>query len=171
MLNRIPTTNVIPTAIHSPDEERGFDLREGIGFLWRQWIFIASILGAVLFVAGVYVFSETPRYTATAQVLLEMQQELPGKSDAILSQANLDFEMVESQLAIIKSTVFLKRVVEKLRLASEPEFGSPTTQAAQAPSLLSRIRSAFLGRPAASASTLRTMAMPFRRMSCPQFKR
>ena len=71
---------VAPTSVINPnEEEHGFDLREGIGFVWRQWIFISSIVGAVLFVAAVYVFSVTPRYTATAQVLLEPQRERAAK--------------------------------------------------------------------------------------------
>jgi polysaccharide biosynthesis transport protein len=152
MLNRVTATSAFPSAIHPPEEEHGFDLREGIGFLWRQWIFVTSVVGVVLFVAAVYVYLQTPRYTASAQVLLELQQERPGKEDAILSQANLDFEMVESQLAIIKSTVFLRRVVEKLGLVSDPEFGSPAHQVAQASSLFARIRSALLGSSAASPS-------------------
>ena len=36
----------------------------------------------------------------------------------------LDYAMIESQMAIIRSTVFLRRVVEKEHLVSDPEFGS-----------------------------------------------
>ena len=69
----------IPTAIRRPRKSTVSTCARRLGFLWRQWIFIASILGAVLFVSAVYVYSETPRYTASAQVLLEMQQEMAGK--------------------------------------------------------------------------------------------
>src|ERR1700733_5753821 len=149
MLNRPASTSTLSNVIHPSEEEHGFDLREGIGFLWRQWMFITSIVGAVLFVAAVYVYSETPRYTATAQVLLEMQpQQMPGKEDAVLADADMNFEMIESQLAIIKSTVFLKRVVEKLGLVSDPEFGSKPVQ--QSASLTRSILSLFHG---ASAET------------------
>ena len=160
MLNRLGQTGAIPLVTHPPDGEHGLDLREAIGFLWRQWIFITSILIAVLFVAAVYVFSETPRYTATALVLLEIQQELAGKQDAILSQVNLDSEMVESELAIIKSTVFLQRVVEKSGLVSDPEFGSAPPQVAQVPSLLARVRSALTGGSIASAVPVPVSAPP-----------
>ena len=153
MLNRLTATSTVPAAIAPPEDEHGLDLREAIGFLWRQWIFIASVVGAVLFVTAVYVYSETPRYTATAQVLLEMQQEMAAKEDPILSQIRLDPEAIESELAIIKSDVFLRRVVEKLGLVSDPEFGSAPPQAAPAPSLFGRIRSAFGGSSVASASS------------------
>jgi capsular exopolysaccharide synthesis family protein len=152
MLNRLTSTSAIPSAIHPPEEEHGLDLREAIGFLWRQWIFIASIVGAVLLVAAVYVYSETPRYTATAQVLIELQQETAGKEEnAFFTSIRLGPDMIESQLAIIKSSVFLQRVVEKLGLVSDPEFGSPIPQAAKTPSLFARVRSAFGGSPVVSA--------------------
>jgi succinoglycan biosynthesis transport protein ExoP len=129
MLNRITPT----TDLNRAEEEQGFDLREGIGFLWRQWVFIISILGTVLFVSAVYVYSETPRYSASAQVLLEPHvQNGNRKDDADLTEANLDYAMVENQLAIIKSTVFLQRAVEKLQLVSDPEFGSRHPEASQA---------------------------------------
>jgi uncharacterized protein involved in exopolysaccharide biosynthesis len=67
MLNRLPSTSIINPA----HDAHSYDLREGVGFLWRQWAFIASIVGAVVLVAAVYVFTTTPRYTAGAQVLLD----------------------------------------------------------------------------------------------------
>lgn len=98
MLNRLTSTSAVPTVIRPTEEEHGLDLREAIGFLWRQWTSITSVLGAVLFVAAVYMYSETPRYTASAQVLLEMQQEMAGKQDAILSQVNLDLRRSKASL-------------------------------------------------------------------------
>jgi succinoglycan biosynthesis transport protein ExoP len=74
---------------------------------------------------------ETPRYTANTQVLLEPQKEKAAGAETVLSDANLDYATVENQLAIIRSTVFLRRVVEKERLVSDPEFGSPTPEGPQ----------------------------------------
>jgi capsular exopolysaccharide synthesis family protein len=143
MLNRVTPT----TDLNRPEEEQGFDLREGIGFLWRQWMFITTILGTVLFVSAVYVYSETPRYSASAQVLLDPQTQRPGGKDAAdVADANLDYAMVENQLAIIRSTVFLQRVVEKSQLVLDPEFGPRRPQAsdtAQPISFYAKIRSMF----------------------------
>jgi succinoglycan biosynthesis transport protein ExoP len=138
MLNRLSHTS----AINAPEEEHGFDLREGIGFIWRQWIFIATIVCMILFGSAIYISSETPRYTASAQVLLEPQRERAAKDETILSDTNLDYAVVENQLAIIKSSVFLQRVVEKVGLAADPEFGSGSPPA---PSMFARIRAAFGG--------------------------
>ena len=113
MLNRLSTSTINPA--NPAEGEHGFDLREGIGFVWRQWLFISSIVGAVVLVATVYEFTRTPRYTAGALVLLEPQRVRPLKEDAILDP-NLNYNMVESQIAIIKSAVFMRRVVDKLQL-------------------------------------------------------
>ena len=103
-------------------DEHGFDLWELISFLWREWKFIALVASVTLLVGVVYVLRETPLYTASADILLEPRKErAPGES--ILADANLDFAMVESQMAIIRSSVFLRRVVEKERLYSIPNSG------------------------------------------------
>jgi succinoglycan biosynthesis transport protein ExoP len=121
------TRNYSNTAQDHPGEESGFDLREMIGFVWRQWKFITSVVVATLVIAAVYNWAATPRYTASALVLLEPQSDRVPGADAI-NNANLDFAIVESQLAIIKSTVFLRRVVERANLVTDPEFGSGSVQ-------------------------------------------
>lgn len=124
MLNRVTPLRTIDRPVDRTEEKPGFDLREGIGFLWRQWIFISCFVGAVLFMSGVYLFTVTPRYTATALVLLEPQRQQLPKSDVVGSDEIIDFSMVAGQLEVIGSSVFLRRVVEKLNLVSDPEFGS-----------------------------------------------
>src|ERR1035437_6766698 len=96
-------TRTYPNSTHvQPEAERGFDLREMIGFVWRQWKFIASVVVATLVIAAVYTWTATPRYTASALVLLEPQSDRVPGADANYNNANLDFSMVESQMAIIK---------------------------------------------------------------------
>ncbi len=129
MLNR-------PSPVHLFNAEEGehrFDLHELISFVWRRWKFIASITGLVLLIGTVLLLRQTPLYTATSNVLLDRQREKAPGVEAILTDVNLDFAMVESQMAIIRSTVFLRRVVEKEHLASDPEFG--TRAAAQGSSI------------------------------------
>ena len=120
------------TAIEQPAKEHRFDLREAIGFAWRHWKFIASVVGVTLLVAVVYVLKQTPLYTATAQVLLE-PPKVTRPGNAILSEDSIDLTdaLIENQLAIIRSTVFLRRVVQKEHLVSDPEFGSRSPPEAQ----------------------------------------
>jgi polysaccharide biosynthesis transport protein len=103
---------------------RTFDLREVVSFLWRRWKLICAICAAVMLIAMVILSRQTPLYTATAQILLVPQKEKAPGPEAILTDVTLDFQVVESEIAIIRSTVFLTRVVEKEHLVSDPEFGS-----------------------------------------------
>jgi polysaccharide biosynthesis transport protein len=123
MLNRIP----VPAALDAGEGEHGLDLREILSFAWRQWKFILGMTGVVLLIGIVSLLRQTPLYTATAQVLLDPQREKAPGTEAILSDAGLDYAVVESQMAIIRSTVFLRRVVEKEHLVADAEFGSGQT--------------------------------------------
>ena len=119
MLNRLSPTSTLGAT----EGEQGFDLREMIGFAWRQWKFIASVATVTLVIGTVTLLKETPLYTASALVLLDPPREKATGTEAIFSDMNLlDDAMIESQLSVISSTVFLRRVVEKEHLVSEPEF-------------------------------------------------
>jgi succinoglycan biosynthesis transport protein ExoP len=114
--------------VDASEVQAGFDLREILSFAWRQWKFIAAVVGISLLVGTVSLLRQTFLYTATAQVLLEPQRaRLPGAE--FITDINLDLAMIESQTAIIKSSEFLRRVVEKERLFSDPEFGSAAPDA------------------------------------------
>src|SRR5438132_545304 len=107
--------------------EHRFDLRELLSFLWRQWKFIAILTAVVLTVGTTFLLRQTPLYTATSQVLLDRQREKAPGVEAILTDVNVDISMIESRMAIIRSSVFLRRVVEKERLAAE-ESGARAAQ-------------------------------------------
>jgi len=103
-------------------EAEGFDLRDIANFLWRRWKFIASVTVLAALVGTVYLSRQTPVYTSSTQILLD-----PHKSSKALGQdeeVTFDLASIEGQMAIIRSTVFLRRVVEKERLVNDPEFGS-----------------------------------------------
>lgn len=93
------------------EAEHGFDLRERLSFAWRHWKFVAAITLLCLVVGITYLLQITPLYTATAQVLIDRQkQKTPG--DEFVNDADLSrLAMLENQVAIIRSTAFLRRVV------------------------------------------------------------
>jgi exopolysaccharide transport family protein len=106
---------------NASEGEQGFDLREALGFAWRQWKFIVGITLLAVIVGTVYLFNQTPLYTATAEVLLDQPKaKMPG-GEAIATDLNfLDAAMLQSQVAIVRSTVLLRRVVERAHLAPMP---------------------------------------------------
>lgn len=104
---------------------RRFDLAWLLSSLWsnKLWIILLALLGAVL--AGLFSLTLTPRYQATAQLIIDprelrvLQNEVtPGAvgSDSTTAYA-------ESQARVIASDSVKMRLVEAERLDIDPEFG------------------------------------------------
>jgi exopolysaccharide transport family protein len=110
-------TPVVSTA------DDAIDLRQILNFLQRRWKLIATTALLVTALAFVVTIALTPRYTATAQVLLEPKKDGIFGADSILPELNLDSGNVDSQISVIQSISLLRRVVEKYKLTQDPEFG------------------------------------------------
>jgi len=105
------------------DAGGGFDIHEAINFVWRQWRLIAGVAALALLIGAVHIARQTPLYTAIAQLLLDPRKEKAVGQDAIMEDDFRDLAMIENQMAIIKSSDLLRRVVQKERLVNDPEFG------------------------------------------------
>ena len=107
-------------ALHEPEVrggERQFDLHGSLSFIWRHWKFVLATTMIVFLVGIVLLLWAIPLYTATSEVLLDRQhQKAPGGGDVILDDLTLDAAALESQISILRSTVLLRRVVEKEHL-------------------------------------------------------
>ena len=91
---------------------------------WRRWKLILSTAAVVAAVTYIALLAVTPRYTATAQVLLDPgNQKLLGSAN-LIPELSLDSGNVDSQLSLIRSTNLLRRVVEQTKLTQDPEFGA-----------------------------------------------
>jgi hypothetical protein len=62
--------------------------------------------------------------TRSIDAALDPRKEKAVGNDAVLTDLALDLGAIESQMAIIRSTALMRRVVEKERLYFDPEFGS-----------------------------------------------
>lgn len=136
------------TAIEPPDSDTGgdhFDLRDAVSFAWREWKFIGVVAAVVMLVGVVLLLRQTPLYTATSEILLDRPREKVAGTEAILSDVNLDVAMIESQMAIIRSSVFLRRVVEKNHLAPDQSTGTAAASPPAPPhsAVLDTVRSLF----------------------------
>src|SRR5690242_11997163 len=106
----------LPSAGEPSAAEPLFDLRQILSFAWRHWRFTAGITCVVLLIGITILMQLTPLYTATAQILLEREREKAPGIEAILTAADPDIAMIEGELAVLKSSVFLRRVVEREHL-------------------------------------------------------
>lgn len=126
----------------APPEQPGFDLRDWINFVWRRWRLIAGVASLALLLGALYLARQTPVYTATAQVLLDPSRQRPvSRNDDVLSELPLDMAAIESEMAVIRSTVLMTRVAEKNNLVNDPEFGAGP--AGDGWSLLASVRTLF----------------------------
>src|SRR3954454_19545152 len=121
---------------HIGARHEAFDLREWVSFAWRHWKFIAAITAIVLVVGAAYLINQTRLYTATAQVLLDPQKEKMPGGDAMLAESRLSLAVIDSQIAIIRSTVFLRRVVERAHLVPTDSVATNPASVADEKSLL-----------------------------------
>ncbi len=140
----------------SAEDAGAFDMRDAVNFLWRQWKVILSVAAVSLLLGAIHISRQTPIYTATAQLYLDPNKEKANAQEAVFSELlNFDQSAIESQIAIIKSSDLIKRVVEKEHLVDDAEFGAAPAPAAASPGLVARTRD-LLGMPAAESRRAET---------------
>ena len=95
------------------------------GAVRRRWAWVALATAAALAAAVLFLMAVTPRYLATAQLLIDPRAKrivegavVPGGFGS--SAAGADTLLVDSQVELIQSNTVLKKIVESERL---PEIG------------------------------------------------
>ena len=83
-----------------------------------------------------------PRYTASAQLLLDPQRDQAPGTEALVSALTLDQVAIDSQVTVLRSNILLRRVVESQKLVTDPEFGVGLDTG---PSIFARVRQSVLG--------------------------
>jgi exopolysaccharide transport family protein len=96
-----------------------------LGFLLRQYLVILflTLVGAVA--GAAFLVVKPPTYTAHAKIFSGTQRHHFIQEQSLFADSPLDQAQMESQLQILQSRAILARVVQKLTLADDPEFGSP----------------------------------------------
>lgn len=98
------------------------DLRELARKLLRRKWTILTVTAVVTALTALFVLQLTPRYTATAQVMIEQRQARVVDVEAVLSGLTGERETIESELRVLRSRGLAERVIAKLRLDRNPEF-------------------------------------------------
>lgn len=110
---------------HLPMEVETLDFRRIIDFLLRRWRLVAATAAVVTALTILVLMALTPRYTSTAQILLDLKSEKSSGIDAIIADAVTDNSLIDSQISILESSSLLGRVVDSQNLVNDPEFGTP----------------------------------------------
>ncbi len=128
-------SNVIPTVWRQakdthPQQPLEGDLGRTLGRLFDNKGTIALAVLASLFLSLAYLWIATPKYTATASLFVDPRTR--KVEEAVPASVGSDTTLLESQVAIITSESVLRKVVERLQLATDPEFSRPPSSLAKA---------------------------------------
>ncbi len=105
-------------------DEDIIDLRELFQTLWHhKWAIFGFTLAATLLTVLV-VFSLTPKYQATAVLLIEKEQAKVVSIEEVYGIDNTGDSYLNTQHEVLKSRALLEKVVNNLNLVNEPEFNS-----------------------------------------------
>ena len=90
---------------------------------FRRRLRLFAAVALVVFISVVVVTLQTPpRYTATANVLLDTRKERVSDVQEVLSGLPADSATVDTEVEVLKSRQLAERVTKALDLESDPEF-------------------------------------------------
>jgi succinoglycan biosynthesis transport protein ExoP len=126
--------------------EQILDLEGLIRIFRRRLGLMVMTVAVVMSIAAAYAFLTTPIYTASTKLLIDPRKKHTVGTEVVPSGLGTtvgeNFALVDSQVKVILSDAVLRPVVQKLHLATDPEFGT------RKPGLLSSIVSVFSSGPA-----------------------
>lgn len=93
-----------------------------IGIIRRNLGRILLATLATLALAGAYLATTVPLYTATATVLIDPRQRKTVENEVVIGGLGSDLALVESQVPVISSDTVLKRAVESLSKDPNTDF-------------------------------------------------
>ncbi len=119
---------VVPPAPSSngdlPVETGGeLDIRALLGVLRRHVRLILSVLGIVLALACVALFTLKPVYTASTLVMVDPSHKDLLNPEDVAQNASADSARVDSEVELVKSETTLLRVIKENNLVTDPELG------------------------------------------------
>lgn len=100
------------------------DLRELFRKVWRRKGTLVGVTLIGTIIAMLVVNQMTPRYSASATVMVDPRESRVVDVEAVISGLPADQETIESEIQVLTSRGLAERVAQKLRLFNDPEFNS-----------------------------------------------
>ena len=94
----------------------------------RKW----HLIGIIVIVVGLVALllaQLTPQYRATALVMLDTRKAKVTNTTDVLSGLMTDVSAIQTEIEVLRSASLLGKVVDRLHLESDPEFGAPVPSA------------------------------------------
>jgi len=112
-------------------------------------LFFASVVLALV-VTVIITLRATPMYTATANLIIDRQQQQVVDTQAVLSGLPADSSTVDTEVEVLRSRQLAERVVDTLNLTQDPEFNGRLAPPGPIASVIDGV-SVFLGAAAPDA--------------------
>ena len=97
-------------------------LLQVLGIVWRRKAIILVCLIVALSAAIVANGVITPRYTATASIIVEPRQQHVIEIESVVSNLPVSLETMQSEAQVIQSPTIARRVIDRLGLSAVAEF-------------------------------------------------
>ncbi len=102
----------------------GMDIRRWVNVFRRRLRLFAAVALVVFAATVMFTLQATPKYTATASVVLDTRKTNVTKVEQVMSDMPTDSSAVSTEVEILKSGQLAERVVKALNLDQDPEFNS-----------------------------------------------
>ena len=115
-------TDISRPASDPNDGDGGLDIKELLGILRRRKKVILATVLLVTCLAVLAGLQLTPKYTATALVMIDPRKSNVVDVESVIQGLGTDASTVESQVRLISSRFQLERLADDLRIFDDPEF-------------------------------------------------
>ncbi|MDO8287602.1 MAG: polysaccharide biosynthesis tyrosine autokinase [Parvibaculum sp.] len=126
-----------------PAVAEGLDVRRIFVAFRRRLRLFAAVGLAVLLAVILVTLQATPKYTATANVVLDTRKERVSNVEEVLSGLPADSSAVDTEVEILKSRQLAERVVKGLKLEEDSEFNGALRKPTGVKALLGGVGSIF----------------------------
>lgn len=126
-----------------PDVDRQIDLRWLLGVLRRRKVMVMFCMAVIPVIVTFVVFSLTPRYQASARILIEGNREQIVDIKSVQKDISFDLSTVETEAEVIRSREIAVKAVERLGLLDTPEF-NPTLATKKPPTAFEKMLAKYL---------------------------
>src|SRR5882757_9275734 len=100
------------------------DVRAFLLLLNRRKWHLAGVTALVCALAGLVLSQITPEYRATALVMLDTRKAKVTNTPDVVGGLTVDIPAMQTEIEVLRSASLLGRVVDKLRLDQDPEYGA-----------------------------------------------
>jgi succinoglycan biosynthesis transport protein ExoP len=115
-------TSAVPTYGAVGVSDSGVSLKDLLDIVWRRRIIILLTISVITGLTALLAFQLTPRYTATAAVMIKPREIQVIDLQSVVSELPPDRFAVETEVDVIESDFHAQRVIEELGLLSDAEF-------------------------------------------------